>query len=63
MPPALPRGVILMMSDRAQRMHHYLWHTVREGWLQFDAQTQRKISQLGWQPPLPALTAGATYGQ
>jgi hypothetical protein len=55
MPPELPQGVIDMMAERAHRMHHYLWHTVRNGWLRFSAQTQQQITALGWKPPRPAL--------
>jgi hypothetical protein len=49
----LPQPIIAMMAERAHRMHHYLWHTVRNGWLMFDAQTQAKIDNLGWKPHAP----------
>ena len=59
MSPKLPTPVILMMSDRAHRMHHYLWHSVRDGWLSFDEATRTKIRALGWEPPRPARRTGA----
>jgi hypothetical protein len=31
MPPTLPQAMVVTMAERAHRMHHYLWHTVREG--------------------------------
>ena len=54
MPPNLPQGVIDMMAARAHRMHHYLWHTVRNGWLMFPVATQQQVTALGWEPPRPA---------
>jgi len=44
-----------MMAQREMRMHHYLWHTVRDTWLFLDKATRDKIRGLGWEPPRPAL--------
>jgi hypothetical protein len=54
MPPNLPQGVIDMMAARAHRMHHYLWHTVRNGWLLFPVAIRQQVTALGWEPPRPA---------
>jgi hypothetical protein len=43
-----------MMAQRDHRMHHYIWHQVRNGWLFFDAATIAAIRELGWEPPRPA---------
>lgn len=58
MPPKLPEAVIDMMSQRAHRMHHYLWHGVRNGWLFFNIATQNQVKALGWEPPRPARRPG-----
>ncbi|MBI3552972.1 MAG: Tat pathway signal protein [Elusimicrobia bacterium] len=55
--PALPKEVIAYMAGRDVRMHHYLWHAVRDGWLAFDAKTQKAIKDMGWEPPRPSLRA------
>jgi hypothetical protein len=54
MAPNLPQGVVDMLAERAHRMHHYLWHSVRNGWLSFSAQTREMITARGWEPPRPA---------
>jgi hypothetical protein len=36
MPAYVPRAIALMMAPREMRMHHYLWHTVRDTWLLFE---------------------------
>jgi hypothetical protein len=56
MAPDLPQGVIEMMAERAHRMHHYLWHAVRNGWLSFSPQTRDAITARGWKPPRPAVS-------
>jgi len=37
------------------RYHHFLWHNIRENWLNLKAETQHAIAKLGWAPPRPAL--------
>jgi len=54
MPPKLPQPVIDMMAERSHRMHHYLWHEVRNGWMSFSSDERKRISALGWEPPRPA---------
>lgn len=58
--PALPKPIITMMAQRDHRMHHYLWHEVRNGWLFFDESTRNAIRALGWEPPRPARRPSAT---
>jgi hypothetical protein len=55
----IPVYIAQMMAERSWRMHHYLWHEVRNGWLFFDAQTQDQIRNLGWEPPRPAQRPSA----
>lgn len=56
MAPQVPDGIKRMMATREWRMHHYLWHEVRNGWWLFDEATRNAIQQLGWTPPRPART-------
>ena len=63
MVPKLPDGIRQMMATREWRIHHYLWHEVRNGWLAFDAATQQAIKQLGWEPPRSARTKPDENGQ
>jgi len=55
----LPHKVIEYMGSRAMRYHHFLWHNLRENWLNLDASTQHAISKLGWTPPRPAVAYSA----
>ena len=58
MPPApLPSEIAKMEAARVMRMHHMLWHTARNGWLRFSAQTQQAFEDAGWAPPRPAVDA------
>jgi hypothetical protein len=57
MAPKLPQAVIAMMAERSHRMHHYLWHEVRNGWLSFSPEDRKRIAALGWEPPRPARRA------
>lgn len=59
MAPLLPNAVVKMLATREWRLHHFLWHEVRNGWLFFDAATQAAIRDLGWEPPRPARRPGA----
>ena len=45
-----------MLADRARRMHHFLWHQVRNGWFRYPEAARRAIATLGWAPPRPAVT-------
>ncbi len=50
----LPIAVIRMMAQRQRRMHHYVWHQVRNNWLFWENDVKEKIRTLGWEPPRPA---------
>jgi len=52
--PTLPTNVITTMASRDMRYHHFLWHNLRETWLNLDASTQHAISALGWGVQRPA---------
>lgn len=52
---SLPREVIEMMAKREHRMHHWLWHEVRNNWNQYSKDVQAQIEGLGWRPPRPLL--------
>jgi len=47
-----------MMAKREHRMHHWLWHEVRNNWNRYPRDIQRKIDELGWKPPRPVLDEG-----
>ena len=46
----LPKEVIAGLSSRAVRIHHYLWHTVRNNWELLDENSRNEIIALGWEP-------------
>lgn len=51
----IPTGLKQMLAQRERRIHHYLWHTVREGWEFFTDLQRQAIHDLGWEPPRPAI--------
>jgi hypothetical protein len=52
----VPRSVTIFLASRKMRLHHYLWHGVRDGWLTtFGDQTKRAFRASGWEPPRPSL--------
>ena len=59
----LPQAVINMNASRERRMHHYLWHQVRNMWLFWDETTKQKLRDLGWEPPRPARRPTPTGGR
>lgn len=54
----IPQYIVAMMSDRAWRMQHYLWHEVRNMWLFYSPATRQALTKLGWEPPRPARRRG-----
>lgn len=54
--PQLPDRVIDEMSKRHHRLHHFLWHEVRNNWLDYDDDTKNELTNMGWKPPRPALS-------
>ncbi|GAC1431799.1 MAG: hypothetical protein PVS3B3_19820 [Ktedonobacteraceae bacterium] len=51
---ALPMQVITTMAQRPHRMHHFLWHEIRNNWLSYSPQVQQQLTAMGWAPPRPA---------
>jgi hypothetical protein len=51
----LPSAVVNMMAKREHRMHHWLWHEVRNGWYDYPKDVQTKLDDLGWRPPRPLM--------
>jgi hypothetical protein len=51
---ALPPNILDMQASRHHRLHHAVWHGVRNGWLGLSPRRQRAITALGWEPPRPA---------
>jgi hypothetical protein len=54
--PQLPNQVIIEMAKRHHRIHHFLWHEVRNNWLDYDEATKNELKNEGWEPPRPALS-------
>lgn len=55
---AWEKAVLGMLSSRYHRLHHCLFHYVRNSWVQFDAQAQTRIRELGWAAPRPSMELG-----
>ena len=56
----LPNQVIIEMAKRSHRIHHYLFHAVRNNWVFYDEDTKNKLRNMGWEPPRPALKEDPT---
>ncbi|MGA2655513.1 MAG: Tat pathway signal protein, partial [Gammaproteobacteria bacterium] len=54
MPYQLPPSIVTILASREMRLHHYLWHEIRENWNSYTAEQQQEVRQLGWEPPRPA---------
>ena len=67
MPPVLPQPAIARLVSRAHRLHHFLWHEVRNRWNLppgsgpnqggLTDEAKAGLHELGWTPPRPALDA------
>ena len=58
----LAQPVLGMLASRHHRLHHFVWHTVRNYWLDDSTITpdmKLAITELGWAPPRPVLSASA----
>jgi hypothetical protein len=44
-----------MLAQRARRLHHFIWHSVRNSWHEFPADVQQELRDKGWEPPRPAF--------
>lgn len=51
--------VIEKMASRATRLHHYLWHQLRNTWLlgALDEEQKKEIEKCKWAPPRPAINS------
>jgi hypothetical protein len=55
--------VLSMLASRHHRLHHLVWHTVRNSWNDestIPAASKKAIDKLGWAPPRPVLSATGT---
>jgi hypothetical protein len=43
------------LASRLHRLHHVLWHALRNNWAGLEPAQRRSIEVLGWAPPRPAL--------
>jgi hypothetical protein len=50
----LPQQAVATLSKRVYRMHHFLWHELRDHWLTYTEEARTRIRELGWEPPRPA---------
>jgi hypothetical protein len=53
----LPYEVIKTMASREDRLHHWLWHQVRNSWFRYPPDVQKRVDELGWKPPRPVFDA------
>jgi hypothetical protein len=59
----LPSYVLAMQASRHHRLHHLVWHYVRNGWLsQLDEGQRQDITNLGWNPGDPPRPAQPKEG-
>jgi hypothetical protein len=54
----LPQPIIHMLASREHRMHHYIWHQVRNSWHRYPPEVQAAITAMGWNPPRTAFYSG-----
>jgi hypothetical protein len=56
----IPDPVRAMLASRHNRLHHLVWHTLRNAWTDETSITpdmKAEITKLGWAPPRPVLSA------
>lgn len=51
----LPSAVKSMLAARPRRLHHFIWHSVRDGWFRFPPSIRQEFRNLGWEPPRPSF--------
>ena len=51
----LPTSVKAMLAQRARRLHHFIWNSIRNSWHQFPNSVQQELADLGWEPPRPTF--------
>ncbi len=47
-PYKLPAKVVAHFADKVHRLHHAVWHGVRESWDDLQAEDQAKLKELDW---------------
>jgi hypothetical protein len=53
-PYQLPESVTAHFADRLHRLHHALWHALRNNWENISSDKRAAIEAHGWKPPRPA---------
>ncbi len=53
-PYSLPDNVVSHFADRLHRLHHSVWHGLRNIWDVLSEPKRARIQALGWEPPRPA---------
>lgn len=54
----LPARVIEMLASEQHRLHHLLWHSLRQFWTRASDENRKKIEKLHWKPPRLAIESG-----
>lgn len=54
----LPEAVRAHFADREHRLHHAVWHALRNNWLSLPPGKRSAVVKLGWEPPRPARVLG-----
>ncbi len=57
----LPSHVIKSLSSRSMRIHHYLFHSIRNLWNSLSPSQKTVLFSKGWAPPRPALDKNKRY--
>jgi hypothetical protein len=55
----IPEPARAILASRHHRLHHFVWHTLRNYWTDDETITpdmKVKITELGWAPPRPVLS-------
>ena len=52
-----PSEIVKILARREMRIHHYLFHGLRNQWNSLDEIAKNSIRKMGWEPPRPSLTA------
>jgi hypothetical protein len=50
----LPENVIAHFAHRLHRLHHTVWHSIRNNWDILEDAQREEIEKLGWKPPRPS---------
>jgi len=56
-----PKEVIDLMASRPHRLHHFVWHQVRNSWHRYPQDTRDAIIRLGWVPGGDAASPRHAY--